>query len=204
MSHTLDMLESRQMLQRSQQHIVRVSLHVVKSRCHFHSVLISYDISSAGLTRAPTTPPCPPTVYLSVTSGQFQDALHHRADAVKDLVDRSVAHEGAGGDQLVLLVHVALSDARAHMLAAQLVDGWCGVRRVRIPERKPGLTVRAVFCRSRSLEKSLLAATCEKRNSLKSCRSPASLHALVINYDFAQLGSLQMTRWVWPLPMLPQ
>lgn len=43
---------------------------------------------------------------------------------------RSVAHEGTGGDQLVLLIHVALANTLAHVLAAQLVDccsSACGV-----------------------------------------------------------------------------
>lgn len=43
---------------------------------------------------------------------------------------RSVAHEGTGGDQLVLLIHVALANTLANVLAAQLVDccsSACGV-----------------------------------------------------------------------------
>lgn len=72
----------------------------------------------------------------SAESGHLQDALHHGSDPVKDLVDRSVAHEGACGDQLVLLVHVALADALADVLAAQLVDGFGRARRIWIPERE--------------------------------------------------------------------
>lgn len=48
----------------------------------------------------------------------------------------SVAHEGTGGDQLVLLVHVALADTLAHVLAAQLVDGRGGVSSVGVPKTK--------------------------------------------------------------------
>lgn len=51
-----------------------------------------------------------------------------------DLMDRGVAHEGTGGDQLVLLIHVALANALAHVLTAQLVDCCSGVRGVRIPK----------------------------------------------------------------------
>lgn len=47
----------------------------------------------------------------------------------------SVAHEGAGGHQLVLLVHVALADALAHVLAAQLVYSCGGAGGVRVPKR---------------------------------------------------------------------
>lgn len=49
---------------------------------------------------------------------------------------RGVAHEGTGGDQLVLLVHVALADALAHVLTAQLVDGRGGVGSVRVPRKR--------------------------------------------------------------------
>lgn len=69
-------------------------------------------------------------------SGEFQHALHHRPDSVKYLVDGGVAHEGAGGDQLVLLVNVALADALAHVFAAQRVDGRRRVGRVGVPGRK--------------------------------------------------------------------
>lgn len=48
----------------------------------------------------------------------------------------SIAHEGAGGDQLVLLVHVALADTLAHVPAAQLVDGRGSVSSVRVPRKR--------------------------------------------------------------------
>ena len=73
-----------------------------------------------------------------VGSGEFQDALHHRPNAVEDLVDRGVAHVGRGGDQLVLLVNVALGHALAHVFAAQLVDGVGRVGGARIPEERRG------------------------------------------------------------------
>lgn len=69
-------------------------------------------------------------------SSQFQDILHHRSNSVKYLVDRRIAHEGAGGDQFILLVHVALADALAHVFAAQLVDGCCSVSGVRISRKE--------------------------------------------------------------------
>ena len=71
----------------------------------------------------------------SAESSELQHVLHHRSDSVKYLVYGSVAHEGRGGDQLVLLVHVALADALAHVLAAQLVDGVCSAGGVGVPER---------------------------------------------------------------------
>lgn len=69
-------------------------------------------------------------------SSQFKHLLHHRSNPIVDLVDRSAAHEGAGGDQLVLLIHVALTNALADVLTAQLVDRCSRVRGVRIPARK--------------------------------------------------------------------
>lgn len=48
-------------------------------------------------------------------------------------MDGSVTHEGTGGYQLVLLVHVALTDTCAHVFAAQRVDGCCRVSRVWVP-----------------------------------------------------------------------
>lgn len=69
-----------------------------------------------------------------IESGKLQHVLHHHSDSIKNLVDRCVAHEGTGGNQLVLFVHVALADTFTHVLAPQLVDGCCGVSSVRIPE----------------------------------------------------------------------
>lgn len=73
---------------------------------------------------------CPPLV----PSSQFEHFLHHRSNTIVDLVDRSVAHVGTGGDQLVLLIHMALTNALAHVLTAQLVDCCSGVCGVWIPK----------------------------------------------------------------------
>ena len=76
------------------------------------------------------------TLWASAESSELQHVLHHHSDSVKYLVHRSLAHEGRGGDQLVLLVHVALADALTHMLAAQLFDCVCGAGSLGVPERK--------------------------------------------------------------------
>lgn len=72
---------------------------------------------------------------------QFQHVLHHCSNPIKDLVDWSIAHESAGGDQLVLRVHVALTDTLAHVLAAQLVDGCSGVSSIGVPEGGGGIFI---------------------------------------------------------------
>ena len=72
----------------------------------------------------------PAFILLKGKSGKLQHGLHHGADAIEDLVERRVAHKGAGGDHFVLLVHVALGHARAHVRAAQLGDGGRCVRGV--------------------------------------------------------------------------
>lgn len=69
--------------------------------------------------------------------GHFQNALHHCPNSVVNIVNGSVAHVGARGHQLVLLVHVALADALAHVLAAQLVDSCGGAGGVGVPEESP-------------------------------------------------------------------
>lgn len=51
-----------------------------------------------------------------------------------NLVYWSVAHEGAGGDQLVLPIHVALANTLAYVLTAQLVDCCSSACGVRIPK----------------------------------------------------------------------
>lgn len=51
-------------------------------------------------------------------------------------MDRCFAHEGTGGDQFILLIHVTLTDALAHVLALQLVDGRGGVSGVRVSKSK--------------------------------------------------------------------
>lgn len=88
------------------------------------------------------------TIRLSLKSSKFEHVLHHRSDPIKNLVDRSVAHEGTGGDQLVLLVHVALADTLAHVLTAQLVDGRGSASCVRVPKHKVQITVKSslAFC----------------------------------------------------------
>lgn len=66
-------------------------------------------------------------------SSQFEHPLHHRADSIVYLVYGGVTHEGRGGDQLVLLIHVALANALAHVFTAQLVDSCSRVCGVWIP-----------------------------------------------------------------------
>lgn len=41
-------------------------------------------------------------------ASELQHFLHHGADAVVDVVEGGIAHEGRGRDHLVLLVHVSL------------------------------------------------------------------------------------------------
>lgn len=73
-------------------------------------------------------------IRASVPSSQLQHVPHHGSDPVEYFVHGSVAHEGGGGDQLVLLVHVAVADALAHVLAAQLGDGLRRAVGVGVPE----------------------------------------------------------------------
>lgn len=53
-------------------------------------------------------------------------------------MERGIAHEGTGRHQLVLLVHVALTDTLTHMLAAKLDDGLCSLGSVWVPETEEG------------------------------------------------------------------
>lgn len=56
-------------------------------------------------------------------SGKSDHFFDHFADAVVDLVNGSIAHEGAGGHQLVLHIHMNFSDVFVHVLATKFLHG---------------------------------------------------------------------------------
>lgn len=56
-------------------------------------------------------------------SGESHHFLDHFPDAIIDLMNGGIAHEGAGGHQLVLHIHVNFSDVFVHVLAAKLLHG---------------------------------------------------------------------------------
>lgn len=56
-------------------------------------------------------------------SGKSDHFFDHFSDAIVDLMNGGIAHEGAGGHQLVLHIHVNFSDVFVHMLAAKLLHG---------------------------------------------------------------------------------
>lgn len=56
-------------------------------------------------------------------SGKSDHFSDHFSDAVVDLMNGGIAHEGAGGHQLVLHIHVNFSDVFVHMLATKLLHG---------------------------------------------------------------------------------
>lgn len=64
------------------------------------------------------------------TLSQFESLCHHDSNSIKHLVERSVAHERAGRDQLVFLVDVSFFHISVHVLAAHGPQGVCslGVR----------------------------------------------------------------------------
>lgn len=59
-------------------------------------------------------------------ASKLQHLPHHGADAVVDVVESGVAHEGWGRDHLVLLVHVSLGHAHDTVLGAQSFDDLRG------------------------------------------------------------------------------
>lgn len=58
-------------------------------------------------------------------SGQLQSLSNHDSNPIKHLVQGSVAHEGAGGHQLVLLVNMRLFHVCVDVLAAHGLQGAC-------------------------------------------------------------------------------
>lgn len=71
-------------------------------------------------------------LWLSGKSDHFPD---HSSNAIVDLMNGGIAHEGAGGHQLVLRIHVDFGDVLVHMLAAELLHGLSSLG-VRPPARR--------------------------------------------------------------------
>lgn len=60
-------------------------------------------------------------------SGKSDHFFYHFSDAIIDLMDGGVAHEGTGGHQLVLHIHMNFSDVFVHVLAAEFLHGFSGL-----------------------------------------------------------------------------
>lgn len=69
---------------------------------------------------------------IAVHSGKFENILNHHTNAIKYLMERGLAHEGAGGNNLIFLIHMGFIDILADVFTAQLGDGFrsrCYIRR---------------------------------------------------------------------------
>jgi len=55
--------------------------------------------------------------------GKSDHFFDHFPDTIVDLMNGGIAHEGTGGHQLVLHIHMNLSDVLIYVLAAKLLHG---------------------------------------------------------------------------------
>ena len=95
--------------------------------------------------RNPRLSACTPEEMGSVAlwhSGKSDHFIDHFSNAIVDLMDGGIAHESAGGHQLVLHIHVNFSDVFVHVLAAKLLHGLsslCVRPSARRKENKPSV-----------------------------------------------------------------
>ena len=62
---------------------------------------------------------------ITLLLSQLQCLFNHDTDSIKNLVKGSVAHEGRGGDQLILYINVSFLHIFVHMFAAHLRHSTC-------------------------------------------------------------------------------
>lgn len=68
-------------------------------------------------------------------SGKSDHFFDHFSNAIVDVMDGGVAHEGTGGHQLVLHIHMDFGDVFVHMLTTKFLHGLCSLG-IRPPKRR--------------------------------------------------------------------